>query len=65
MIRFTNTRTGRSVPAKDGRDLAQMVKIEQDRRTGLELAEATRQTPAERAADMAEANRRHRMAVAS
>ena len=65
MIRFKNTRTGREVAAKDGRDLAAMVKIEQDRRSGLEVAEAVRQTPAERAADMAEANRVHRQAVAS
>lgn len=39
MIRFKNTRTGREVPAKDGRDLAKMLKIEQDRRTGAELAD--------------------------
>lgn len=37
-IRFKNTRTGRAVAAKDGADLAAMVKIEQDRRSGLEVA---------------------------
>lgn len=63
-IRFKNTRTGRSVAAKDGKDAALMIRIEQDRRTGLELAAAVEQTPAQRAADMAEANRRHRQAVA-
>jgi hypothetical protein len=37
-IRFTNTRTKRSTRAKDGKDLALMLRIESDRRTGLELA---------------------------
>lgn len=41
MIRFKNTRTGREVAAKDGADLAAMVKIEQDRRSGLEAAQRT------------------------
>lgn len=59
-MRITNTRTGRTTAAKDGADLALMVKVELDRRTGIELAEPTRQTPAERAADMHEANRRLR-----
>lgn len=36
MIRFVNTRTGRRVPAKSGRDAAAMVKIESDRRSGIE-----------------------------
>lgn len=56
-IRFTNTRTGRSVQAKDGRDAAHMLKIEQDRRTGLELSES------ERKDEMAEENRRERQAA--
>lgn len=65
MIRFTNTRTGKSVQAKSGKDAALMLKIEQDRRSGLEVSAAVEQTPRERAADMAEANRAHRQAVAS
>lgn len=65
MIRFKNTRTGREVAAKSGADLAAMVKIEQDRRSGLEVSAAVEQTPRERTADMAEANRAHRQAVAS
>lgn len=47
MIRFTNTRTGKSVAAKNGKDAALMVKIEQDRRLGAELAEADRKANAE------------------
>lgn len=64
-IRFRNTRTGRSVPAKDGADAALMVKIEQDRRSGLEAALSGPgvQTPRQREADMAEANRVHRQAT--
>jgi hypothetical protein len=42
MIRIKNTRTGRTVKAKNGADAALMLKIEQDRRTGLEVAEANR-----------------------
>lgn len=37
-IRIQNTRTGRTVEARDGRDAAVMVKIEQDRRSGLTIA---------------------------
>ncbi len=38
MIRFANTRTRRSVKAKHGRDLTAMVKIEPDRRSGIETS---------------------------
>lgn len=66
-IRIYNSRTGRTVEAKDGKDAALMAKIELDRRSGLAavLSEPVRQTPREREADMAEANRVHRQAVAS
>lgn len=65
-MRITNTRTGKTTTARSGADLAHMVKVELDRRTGIELAgSAVSQTPAERAADIAEANRTHRQAVGS
>lgn len=54
-MRITNTRTGKTTTARDAADLAHMVKVELDRRTGIELAgSAVSQTPAERAADMRE-----------
>lgn len=56
-IRITNTRTGKSTPAKDGKDAALMAKVELDRRTGYEL------TQAERKAEMAEENRQGRQAA--
>lgn len=40
MIRFRNTRTGKQVEATSGKDVANMVKIEQDRRSGLEATTA-------------------------
>lgn len=39
MIHFRNTRTGRTVAAKDGKDVALMLKIEQDRRSGIEASQ--------------------------
>lgn len=67
MIRIHNTRTGRTVEAKDGADAALMAKIELDRRSGMAaaLSGPVIQTPREREADMAEANRQHRESVAS
>lgn len=56
-IRITNTRTGKSTAAKDGKDAALMARIELDRRTGYELSES------ERKAEMAETNRRERQAA--
>lgn len=56
-IRITNTRTGKSTAAKDGKDAALMAKLELDRRTGIELSES------ERKAEMAEENRRERQAA--
>lgn len=66
-IRVVNTRTGRSVNAKDGADAALMAKIELDRRSGMAavLSGPVIQTERQREADMAEANRVHRQAVAS
>ncbi len=37
-IRVYNSRTGRTVEAKDGKDARNMVKIEIDRRSGMESA---------------------------
>jgi hypothetical protein len=37
-IRIVNTRTKSRTVATDGRDAARMLKIESDRRTGIELA---------------------------
>ena len=65
MIRIFNTRTGRRTRARNGKDAAEMVKIEQDRRSFIEINKAIVQTPAQREADMHEANRVHRQAVAS
>lgn len=64
-IRIYNSRTGRTTEARDGKDAALMVKIEQDRRSGLAavVSEPVRQTPREREADMHEANRVQRQAV--
>jgi len=56
-IRITNTRTGKSTEAKDGKDAALMARIELDRRTGIELTET------ERKAEMSEENRRERQAA--
>jgi hypothetical protein len=61
-IRFKNMRTGREVAAKDGRDLAAMVKIEQDRRSGIEAVEIQR---LERVIEAPQKRRIHRQAVAS
>lgn len=36
-IRIVNTRTGRTTVATDGRDAANIVKIEQDRRSFIEM----------------------------
>jgi hypothetical protein len=47
MIRFTNTRTGKSIAAKDGKDAALLAKIELDRRSGIELGEAERKNEAQ------------------
>lgn len=59
MIRFTNTRTGKTTAAKDGKDAALLARVELDRRSGIELTEA------ERKDEMTEANQQHRAAVAS
>lgn len=56
-IRITNTRTGKSTPAKDGKDAALMARIELDRRTGYELSESQRKS------EMAEETRRERQAA--
>jgi hypothetical protein len=37
-IRIVNTRTGRTTVARGGKDAANIIKIEQDRRSGLELS---------------------------
>lgn len=39
-IRIVNTRTGSRTVATDGKDAARILRIEQDRRTGIELAAA-------------------------
>jgi hypothetical protein len=38
LIRIKNTRTGRTVEAKGGKDAANIIKIEQDRRSYIELS---------------------------
>jgi len=38
-IRVVNTRTGARTTATDGKDAARILKIESDRRGGIELAE--------------------------